>query len=137
MGRAAAMRTRSFGYGMMLAEMKSSPKKFEKQGSNQWRLEASKDISSGAATKKLAAKAQEYLTRVIDEHAGTPWAALAERELSKPMGWAWREATYTPPTQNMNQGNNKQGPKFAEEVDPKTGKKVKRMLPATPQRREI
>lgn len=137
MGRVLAMRVRSYGYNMMLAEMKSSPRKFEKQGSNQWRLVPSKDITSGAATKKLAGQASDYLKRVIDEHAGTPWAILAEREYSTPLGWEWKEGTYNPAPAAKGDGKNKPAPRFIEEVDPKTGKKVKKMLPSQPQRREI
>lgn len=136
-GRALALRARAYGYNAMLAEMKVSPKKFEKQGNNQWRLVPSKDISSGAATRKLATKAEEYLKRVIDEHAGTPWAVLAEREYSTPLGWAWKESRYDPPKPGNNQNTEKRGPRFIEEVDPKTGKKVKRQIPDQPQRREI
>ena len=32
-----------------------------------------------------------YLKRVIDEHPHTPWALLAEYELSTEMGWEWKE----------------------------------------------
>jgi hypothetical protein len=32
-----------------------------------------------------------YLERVVAEHAGTPWALDAERELRQPLGWEWRE----------------------------------------------
>lgn len=136
MGRVLALQARSFGYNMMLAEMKSSPRKFEKQGSNQWRLVASKDINSGATTKKLATKASEYLKRVIDEHPNTPWQMLAERELGTPMGWEWKEANYTPNAGGMG-GNNKQGPKFIEVEDPVTKKKKKVMVNSDPQRRDI
>lgn len=137
LGRVLAMRVRSYGYNMMLAEMKSSPKRFEKPGSNQWRLVPSKDITSGAATKKMSNQAAEYLKRVIDEHAGTPWAILAEREYNTPMGWEWKENTYNPPPQMKNGGENKPRPKFIEEVDPKTGKKTKKQVSGEPQRREI
>lgn len=137
MGRVLAMRVRSFGYNMMLAEMKASPKKFEKKESNLWTLRPSKDITSGPATKKMANKAQEYLKRVIDEHAGTPWAILAEREFSTQMGWEWKEGNYNPNPQNMGNDKAKKAPRFAEEVDPKTGKKTKRQLPDEPVRREI
>ncbi|MDZ4683908.1 MAG: vWA domain-containing protein [Planctomycetaceae bacterium] len=137
LGRVLAMRVRSYGYNMMLAEMKSSPKKFEKQGSNQWRLVPSKDITSGAATKKLANQAADYLKRVIDEHAGTPWAVLAEREYSTPLGWEWKEGTYNPAPQMKNDNKDKARPKFIEEVDPKTGKKTKKQISGEPQRREI
>lgn len=137
MGRVFAMRVRSYGYNMMLAEMKASPKRFEKKESNLWTLRPSKDITSGPATKKMANKAQEYLKRVIDEHAGTPWAILAEREYGTPLGWEWKEGTYNPQPQNMGNGKDKKAPRFVEEVDPKTGKKTKRQLPDNPVRREI
>lgn len=136
MGRVLALQARSFGYNMMLAEMKSSPRKFEKAGSNQWRLEPSKDINSGATTKKLANKAMEYLKRVVDEHPNTPWQMLAERELGTPMGWDWKEANYTP-NAAMGGGNQKQGPKFIEVEDPVTKKKKKVMISNEPQRRDI
>jgi hypothetical protein len=32
-----------------------------------------------------------YLKRVMDEHPETPWAFIAELELSTPMGWEWQE----------------------------------------------
>ncbi len=137
MGRVLAMRVRSFGYNMMLAEMKASPKKFEKQGSNLWTLKPSKEVTSGAASKKMSNKAQEYLKRVIDEHTGTPWAILAEREFSTPLGWEWKEGNYNPNAQNMGNGKDKKAPRFVEEIDPKTGKKTKRQLPDQPVRRDI
>ena len=137
MGRVLALQARSFGYNMMLAEMKSSPRKFEKPGSNQWRLEPSKEINSGATTKKLANKASEYLKRVIDDHAGTPWQQLAEKEYGTPMGWQWREFHYQPAAGGMGNGKEKQGPKFLEVEDPVTKKKKKVMITDDPKRRDI
>jgi len=93
MGRVLAMRARLYGYNMVLAEMKASPKTFEKPGSNTWRLVPSPEITSGPSIKKLAQKATEYLKRVVDKHPDTPWGLLAERELSQPMGWEWKEST--------------------------------------------
>jgi hypothetical protein len=136
-GRALAMQARFYGYNAMLAEMKSSPKKFEKAGNNQWRLVASKEINSGAVSKKLVSKAQDYLKRVIDEHQGTPWAALAEREFSTPLGWEWKEGNYNPAAVAAAAAAAKKAPKFANEVDPKTGKVVKKQLPDGPVRKEI
>lgn len=136
MGRVLALQARSFGYNMMLAEMKASPKKFEKAGNNQWRLQASKEINSGATTRKLANKAMEYLKRVVDEHPNTPWQMIAERELGAPMGWEWVEAHHNP-NAAMNGGNQKQGPRFIEVEDPATKKKKKVMISNDPQRREI
>lgn len=90
-GRTAALRARAFGYNTVLAEMKLSPKTFENKNSNQWALKPSQEIAGGPAVKSLAKVAREYLSRVIDEHPGTPWASLAARELSTPMGWQWVE----------------------------------------------
>ena len=137
MGRVLALRTRSFGYNMMLAEMKASPKKFEKQGSNQWQLKDSKEITSGATTKKLATRALEYLRRVVDEHPGTPWQYMAEREMSTQLGWEWKEANYNPNPAGMGGGKEKAGPKFIEVEDPVTKKKVKKMIDKDPVRRDI
>ncbi len=91
MGRVSALRARTYGYNIVLAEMKSTPKTFQKPGSNRWRLVPSKEIAGGPSVRKIAKKAEEYLTRVVDEHTGTPWAMLAGRELGAPMGWEWQE----------------------------------------------
>jgi hypothetical protein len=91
MGRSLAMRARTLGYNTILAEMKLSPKTFAKKGNNQWILKPAKEVNAVPEIKKKAAKAATYLKRVIDQHPGTPWADLAERELSEPMGWAWSE----------------------------------------------
>ncbi|MBS0203178.1 MAG: VWA domain-containing protein [Planctomycetes bacterium] len=137
MGRVLALQARSYGYNMMLAEMKSSPRKFEKPGSNQWKLEPSSEINSGATTKKLATKAAEYLKRVIDDHPGTPWQQFAEKEYGIPMGWKWRESHYDPNGGGMGNGKNKPGPKFLEVEDPLTKKKKKVMITDDPKRRDI
>jgi len=137
MGRVLALRTRSFGYNAMLAEMKASPKKFEKQGNNQWQIKDSKEITSGATTKKLATRALEYLRRVVDEHPGTPWQYMAEREMSTQLGWEWKEANYDPNAVRMGGGKDKAGPKFIEVEDPVTKKKVKKMIDKDPVKRDI
>ena len=33
-----------------------------------------------------------YLNRVVEEHPGTPWALLAQKELDTPLAWKWEEA---------------------------------------------
>ncbi|QDT35808.1 VWA domain-containing protein [Stratiformator vulcanicus] len=91
MGRALAQQARAFGYNVVLADMKSSPKPFQGPQSDQWRLVPSTEIAGGPRVRKIAEKAEEYLKSVIDDHSGTPWAMIAERELSIPMGWAWQE----------------------------------------------
>ncbi|MCH2211824.1 MAG: VWA domain-containing protein [Fuerstiella sp.] len=113
MGRVLAMRVRAFGYNSMLAQMKSNPRSFRQQGSNQWILTPSESSDAGARVKNLHNSAAEYLSRVIDEHPSTPWAWLARAELEQPLGWNWNEATVqVTPTRP---GNNNNRPQFAPE----------------------
>lgn len=114
MGRVLAMRARAYGYNAVLADMKATPKVFEKKGSNSWRLKPSIHVN-GTTAKKLAKTSSEYLTRVIDEHPGTPWALLAERELSTPMGWDWEEYAVPRVAMNNNNNNNDNAIQLAEE----------------------
>lgn len=90
-GRVAALRARAYGYNTVLAEMKVSPKPFQKKNSNQWALQLSDEVAGGPAVKKIVETAKEHLARVIDEHPNTPWADLAALELATPMGWTWAE----------------------------------------------
>lgn len=116
MGRTLAMRVRALGYNAILADMKSNPKSFTKDGNNQWILEPSDEVNAGATVRKLHKKAIAYLTRVIEEHPGTPWEFLASVELSDPLGWDWREGKV--PVAAMNgAGNNANRPQFAPEEE--------------------
>ena len=90
MGRVLAMLVRTNAYNTMLAKAKNGMK-FEKEDSDTWDLQASDDVKATSALEKLSVQAREYLTRVREQHAGTPWAYLAERELSEPLGWKWTE----------------------------------------------
>jgi len=112
MGRVMAMRVRAFGYNSMLAEMKSSPRTFEKEGANQWVLSPADASDAGAQVKRMHDKAMEYLSRVVDEHPRTPWAWLAKVELEEPLGWKWSEATVAVPVQQTANNNR---PQFAPE----------------------
>jgi hypothetical protein len=115
MGRVLAMRVRAFGYNSILAEMKASPRPFEKAGSNQWVLEPSDEINSGATVRRMHDKALEYLNRVVSEHPGTPWAYLAKVELSEPLGWKWKERTMQ--VAQMQPQVDRNSPQFAEEEE--------------------
>lgn len=113
LGRVLAARVRAFGYNTVLADMKSSPKTFEKKENNAWRLVPAEDVRSSPSVRKLGKQAQEILNGIIDEHPGTPWAYLAAKELDKPLGWAWQEMKM-----NLDpQGNRvtKPNPRFEEE----------------------
>jgi len=94
MGRAMALKVRAYGYGQMLAEMRTNLRAFEDPSSNFWYLRPSTDLKNATpSVRKMAKEAESYLTRVMDEHPGTPWADLAKAELSQPMGWGWEEAS--------------------------------------------
>ncbi|MFT5322922.1 MAG: hypothetical protein ACI8P0_000767 [Planctomycetaceae bacterium] len=125
MGRALALQARAIGYNMMLAQMKVAPKTFEKEGNNTWTMVASGEVQTGPMIRKIVARATEYLSRVVDDHQGTPWAYLAELDLERQMGWGWRESytNYAASGQMNGNAEPKKGVEFLEEVDPKTGKK--------------
>lgn len=96
MGRVLALKTRTEAFNAMLAKAKRGLK-FENSKNNTWELQSSSEISVGSQLAKTAAKANEYLTRVVGEHPGTPWALLAQKELNTPMGWSWKEEFTAPP----------------------------------------
>lgn len=89
LGRALAAHSRADGYNALLAELKRG-KSFRSDGDDTWELVPSDAFESGGSTLKTNAKrAEELLTKVQREHAGTPWAYLAEQELSSPLAWRW------------------------------------------------
>jgi hypothetical protein len=103
MGRLLAMKVRLKGYNLMLAQMKASPRAFERNGSNEWRLVPSKEIDTGPKMRQVSEEARTLLKRVIDEHQGTPWEQLAVKELGQDLGWAWQEGMhYVPGMENRN-----------------------------------
>ncbi len=132
MGRSLALLARAKGYNIMLAQMKVAPKAFEEEGNNTWILKSSAKVETGPAVRKIVKRATEYLSRVIDEHPGTPWEYLAARELEQQLGWTWQEASRNYNQTGQGGGNNEVNRVlFLEEVDEKTGKKklVKRERP--------
>ena len=90
MGRAIAAKVRIDGYNAILAVLKRG-RRFEQESSTHWMLEPANTIDAGSTLKKLSERAQTYLQRVIKDHAGTPWAKLADQELQTPVGWKWTE----------------------------------------------
>jgi hypothetical protein len=116
-GRAIAAKVRAESYNAMLALIKTKlkfdpPADADTPQNNTWRLRPADTTETGSQDAKLLAKANTYLNRVIDEHSGTPWAMLAERELATPIGWKWQQS-YTRPPQprqprpNANNNNNR------------------------------
>ena len=93
LGRALASKVRTDGYNAMLAEIKQGMP-FSSEKKNTWILVADREFSN-TSLENIAEKSQVYLERVVDEHPGTPWAQLAQRELRTPLGWRWKEGTTT------------------------------------------
>jgi len=90
-GRSLAAKVRTDGYNAMLAELKRGVK-FENEKNDTWELVHSDKITTGSILAKQAEQAKTYLERVVKEHAGTPWAYLAARELETPLGWELKES---------------------------------------------
>ena len=90
-GTAIAAKVRAEAYNAMLAKAKRGMN-FEKRESNTWNLKPSDKINVDSKLEKEGKQATELLRSVAEKHKGTPWALLAERELSHPLGWEWSES---------------------------------------------
>jgi len=90
LGRVLAVKVRTQAYNAMLALAKRGIK-FKTAKNNTWILTPADEISVGGKLAGDAKRAREYLNRVLEDHPGTPWALLAERELKTPVGWKWVE----------------------------------------------
>jgi hypothetical protein len=106
LGRALATQVRTAGYNVMLAKAKQGLR-FSNQKNNTWVLK-SDSTQASSPLEKIATKSRMYLERVEQQHAGTPWAYLAKRELATPLGWRWEE-DFTPLAPL--QANNNQPPR--------------------------
>jgi hypothetical protein len=108
LGRVLATKVRTETYNAMLALAKRGLK-LDDPKSNTFTLVPADSVTVGSQYKKNADKAKELLEGVIRDHEGTPWAYLAEKELSVPIGWEWKES-YTdlspPPRPGAGNGGN-------------------------------
>lgn len=104
--RLLAMKIRCYEYNWACGQMKTNPRKFSSDKSNAWRLQPDHQVESSERAAKAAKEATLLLERVIEEHRGTPWALMAQRELKDPFGFKWVE-TYVPPPppRDNNPGN--------------------------------
>ena len=108
LGRVLATKVRTETYNAMLALAKRGLK-LDDPKSNTFTLVPADSVTVGSQYKKNADKAKALLEGVIRDHEGTPWAYLAEKELSVPIGWEWKES-YTdlspPPRPGAGNGGN-------------------------------
>jgi len=91
MGRLLATKVRTEGYDAMLAQAKSGIE-VQNERNNTFELVPDEAILSGGRIKSQAVAASKYLTSVVKDHPETPWALLAQRELSQPLGWRWKDS---------------------------------------------
>ena len=101
-GRLLAMKIRCAEYQTACAKMKKDAPKFKDSKSNAWRLVPTEQILSGDRVASVAKETRALLQRVVDDHPGTPWALLAQRELKDPFGFKWVEV-YVPPPPKRNE----------------------------------
>lgn len=101
-GRVLAAKVRTETMNAMLAEAKRGLK-LKDPKSNTWTLTPSDEVTVDSQLAAAAEKAKTLLTRVAKDHAGTPWALMAEKDLAMPLGWTWEES-YTAPPAPMRQG---------------------------------
>lgn len=95
MGQVLANTVRVDGYNAMLAALKRG-KNFTNPKFDTWTLIPADSIDAGSAFKTKSEQARNYLSRVVKDHPGTPWAYLAAEELKTPIGWAWKEEDINP-----------------------------------------
>jgi hypothetical protein len=78
-------------YDLMLAQIRKNqmPDLDPKQNQNGWRLVAQDALNSPGDVKDTAKAARKLLGNIVKDHAGTPWAALADRDLNTQIGLRW------------------------------------------------
>ena len=131
-GTVAAHKLRAETYNAMLAKAKRGMP-FQNPKSNTWVLKPVDEVSVGSKSEKEAQTARDTLKRVAEEHAGTPWALLAKRELNNPIGWKWvEEVTDLDPPRPQGRANNTPPPPPTAAQDDKA-----RMLNQGPPKRPI
>jgi len=125
MGRVLASLVRIQAYNAVLAEAKRGMP-FKGANNNTWILTPSDDIKGDGPLAAAAAKAREYLERVIQYHPGTPWELLAKHELQTPLNWTWAEeyTDLTPQRGGMGGHGGMGGGEMRHEVERKPPKRA-------------
>lgn len=128
MGRILSTKCRIEGYNIILAEAKTGLKKKDKK-SNTWTLVQSKDFNiKNSSIKKHYELSRKYLLFVIDNYPNTPWALIANEEISTPIGYAWHEEYQEPPKTNTDNGADNNNVPTDDKLKPKLILKPKRKI---------
>jgi hypothetical protein len=93
-GRTLATLVRTRTYNAMLAQAKRGLRTTNAKN-NTWTIQPADQIEINSELERMSEEARKYLQRVVEQHAGTPWAYLAQLELDTPRGWQWHDS-YTP-----------------------------------------
>jgi hypothetical protein len=100
-----AYKVRVYEYGAYLEEFKKNPKqvpltKPPNLTLAHWDIRHRSTTITGEKTRPYIERSKEMFARVMEEHAGTPWAARAEWELKRGFGIELREEYHGPPSRN-------------------------------------
>ncbi len=88
MGRVLAAKAKFEGYNSMVAQLKQG-KRPGGPNDNVWTMVPAETFSTDSTLDKMVKKSRMYLERVVNDHKGTPWEMLAQRELGTLSGWEW------------------------------------------------
>jgi len=106
-GRLLAHRVRNLEYNAACADLKSNLTPQDVGSSaNHWIFRPDDSINYATSERRNAKTARRLLQHVIDEAPGTPWAALAKRELKHPFGLRVVKRYIPPPTPRQQANNN-------------------------------
>jgi outer membrane biosynthesis protein TonB len=76
----------------LLGQMRRELPPLDRARHSGWRLAPSETVRGGREVRRYAAPARKGYEALIREHPGTPWEALAHRELAAPPGLVWQPA---------------------------------------------
>ncbi len=74
----------------LLGQMRREPPPLDRARHSGWRLAPSETVRGGRLATSLSRRARQGYEALIREHPGTPWEALARRELAAPLGLEWQ-----------------------------------------------
>lgn len=92
LARAELQRAALYEYQFVLAEMRREAPPRDPKAHDGWRLLRQEEQRSDLEGRKHTREAHRLLERIIQEHPGTPWAALARRDRDTPLGLQWQPA---------------------------------------------